>query len=159
MNRSRITLNRFVKALFVAFVVAVCAGTTMAAAPDQMNQIHAVDVVQRGGQTIISVKGTSRPMYTAFKLSTPRRLVLDLANSSVKGVPTLLEKSTELVGGVAVSEFTTGKVKVSRVMVNFRKEASYRVKVKGNTLIVTLSGGPQKTAASVAPASASTGIQ
>jgi type IV pilus assembly protein PilQ len=155
MNRSRITLNRFTKALFVAFVVAVCAGTTMAAAPDQMNQIHAVDVVQRGGQTIISVKGTSRPMYTAFKLSTPRRLVLDLANSSVKGVPSLLEKSTELVGGVAVSEFTTGKVKVSRVMVNFRKEASYRVKVKGNTLIVTLSGGPQKTAASVRPASAS----
>ncbi len=155
MNRSRITLNRFTKALFVAFVVAVCAGTTMAAAPDQMNQIHAVDVVQRGGQTIISVKGTSRPMYTAFKLSTPRRLVLDLANSSVKGVPSLLEKSTELVGGVAVSEFTTGKVKVSRVMVNFRKEASYRVKVKGNTLIVTLSGGPQKTAAAVTPASAS----
>lgn len=155
MNRSRITLNSFAKALFVAFVVAVCAGTTMAAAPDQTNQIHAVDVVQRGGQTIISVKGTSRPMYTAFKLSTPRRLVLDLANSSVKGVPSLLEKSTELVGGVAVSEFTTGKVKVSRVMVNFRKEASYRVKVKGNTLIVTLSGGPQKPVAAATPSSAS----
>ncbi|MBN2525910.1 MAG: type IV pilus secretin PilQ [Deltaproteobacteria bacterium] len=147
MNRSRITQNRLVKALIVAFAVAVCAGTTMAAAPGKTNQIHAVDVVQRGSQTVVTVKGSSRPMYTAFKLSTPKRLVLDLANSSLKGVPALLEKSTTLVGGVAVSEFTTGKVRVSRVMINFRKEASYRVKVKGNVLEVTLSGGPQKESA------------
>ncbi|MBN2341794.1 MAG: type IV pilus secretin PilQ [Deltaproteobacteria bacterium] len=142
MNKSRITQTRMLKALFVALVVVVCAGTTTAAAPKKMNTIHAVDVSQRGGQTVITVKGSSRPMYTAFKLSTPKRLVLDLANSSLKGVPALLEKSTNLVGGVAVSEFTTGKVRVSRVMINFKKEASYRVKVKGNSLVVTLSGGP-----------------
>ncbi|MBN2715342.1 MAG: type IV pilus secretin PilQ [Deltaproteobacteria bacterium] len=146
MNRSQITQNRLFKALLLAFAIAVCAGTTLAAAPKNTNQIHAVDVVQRGGKTVVTVKGTSRPMYTAFKLSTPKRLVLDLANSSVKGVPSLLEKSTALVGGVAVSEFTTGKVKVSRVMINFKQEASYRVKVKGNTLEVTLSGGPEPAA-------------
>lgn len=142
MKKSRVTQYRILISMLVAFVVVVCATATVAAAPSQTNQIHRVDVVQRGSQTVVTVKGSVRPMYTAFKLSTPKRLVLDLANSSLKGVPALLERSTALVAGVAVSEFTTGKVQVSRVMINFKKEASYRVKVKGSSLVVTLSGGP-----------------
>ncbi len=142
MITSRKKLSKTVRALMAALAVVACAGTVMAATPDKTNHIHAVDVSARGEQTVITVKGSLRPMYTAFKLSTPQRLVVDLANSRVKGVPSLLERNTSLIGGVAVSEFTTGKVPVSRVMINFKKDASYRVKVSGNDLIVTLQGGP-----------------
>jgi Tfp pilus assembly protein PilF len=101
-----------------------------------------VRVGQHAGKTTITVIGSERPTYTAFKLSSPRRLVVDLANSQVRGVPSVVKTKTSLVDGVAVSQFTTGGVPVSRVMVNFSQEAAYRVKVSGNNLVITLTGGP-----------------
>jgi type IV pilus assembly protein PilQ len=105
------------------------------------NQIRAVDVSQNGEKTVIRVVGSHRPTYTAFKLSSPKRLVVDLADSRVRGVPSIVNASTSLIDGVAVSQFSTGGVPVSRIMVNFRREAAYRVRARGEDLLITLTGG------------------
>lgn len=130
-----------VRAFVIALAAVLCAGIA-AAGGTGSNQIKEIKVSQTANRTTVTVVGTSRPTYTAFKLSTPKRLVVDLANSSLKGVPSVVDAVTPLIDGVAVSEFSTGGVSVARVMVNFKKEAGYRVKVRGNDLVITMTGGP-----------------
>ncbi|MBN2803496.1 MAG: type IV pilus secretin PilQ [Deltaproteobacteria bacterium] len=145
MSKSRKKASKMVRVLFTVLTVLVAAGGLLAAPAAKTNQIHNIFVNEEGRTTVITVKGTVRPMYTAFKLSTPKRLVLDLANSKLKGVPALIDQKTGLIRGVAVSEFTSGNVSVSRIMVNFQNDAAYRVKVNGNNLVITLNGEPLKS--------------
>ena len=143
MRLSTRTLTEVAITVIAALSLTLSAG--FASAKDgSANQIREIKVSQKAGQTTISVVGSVRPTFTAFKLSTPQRLVVDLANSQVKGVPSVIEAATDLVDGVAVSQYSTGGIQVSRVMVNFRKEAAYRVRAKGNKLIITMTGGPAK---------------
>ncbi len=142
MKRSIQRLNKLARASIVALAVVLFAGIVTADKAGDSNQVRKIQVSQSAGKTIITVVGTKRPTYTAFKLSSPKRLVVDLANSNIKGVPSVLDKSTALVEGVAVSQFSTGGVPVARVMINFKKEAAYRVKVKGKTLVISMSGAP-----------------
>ena len=141
MRRST-SLTRTARALFVGLAVALCAGAAVAGKGEGSNQIREIQVARSGGKTIVTVVGSERPTYTAFKLSSPRRLVVDLADSQARGVPSVVEAETDLVDGVAVSQFTSGGVPVSRVMVNFRKEAGYRVRADGSNLVIALSGSP-----------------
>ena len=146
MKRSTRRLKKMTGAAIVALAVVLFGGIVTADKTGGSNQVRKIRVSQSAGKTIITVVGTRRPTYTAFKLSSPKRLVVDLANSHIKGVPSVLDKSTALVDGVAVSQFSTGGVPVARVMINFRKEAAYRVRVKGTTLVISLSGAPSQTA-------------
>ena len=107
------------------------------------NQIRGVKISRTGAQTLITVAGSERPSYTAFKLKSPSRLVIDIADSQVRGVPSVIESDKELVDGVAVCEYSVKGVPVARVMINFSQDAAYRVRIKGNNLIASLSGPPQ----------------
>jgi len=143
MMRSPKTANKWARALMAMLGVAVCASYVMASTPTEAsNRIRDIQVSQKGAQTVVTIVGSERPMYTAFKLASPRRLVIDLANSNINGVPAVSDRKTALIDGVAVSEFTSGKVRVSRVMIGFKDEAAYRVKVDGNNLVVVLNGEP-----------------
>jgi len=142
MKRSTRSPGELARAVLIALAVVLGAGVSTAGEGSGSNQIKAIKVSQKANQTMITVVGSTRPTYTAFKLSTPQRLVVDLADSHVKGVPSVVDASTPLIDGVAVSEFSTGGVSVARVMVNFKAEAGYRVKVKGNDLVITMTGGP-----------------
>jgi type IV pilus assembly protein PilQ len=101
------------------------------------NQIRDVQIEKKGDATTVTVIGSLRPNFTAFKLTTPKRLVIDIPNSKIRGVPSVIQTSTDVVSGVAVSEYS-----VNRVMINFSKDAAYRVRVSGNKLIASLSGSP-----------------
>lgn len=144
MKTSTFSPGTLARALVIALVVALSAGVAAAGGGSGSNQIKQIKVSQKANRTTVTVVGTSRPTYTAFKLSTPKRLVVDLANSTVKGVPSVVDADTSLIDGVAVSEFSTGGVSVARVMVNFKKEAGYRVSARGNDLVITMTGGPSK---------------
>jgi len=141
MKRPTKTLNGLMRATITILAVALCASGASAGGKGS-NQVREIKVSQKGNQTIITVVGSVRPTFTAFKLSTPKRLVVDLADSQVRGVPSVVDASTALINGVAVSQYTSGGVSVSRVMVNFRAEAAYRVRARGNDLVITLTGGP-----------------
>ncbi|MCP4676728.1 MAG: type IV pilus secretin PilQ [Deltaproteobacteria bacterium] len=108
------------------------------------NQIRDVQITEKAGNAVVTVVGSKRPSYTAFKLSSPKRLVIDIANSKIRGVPPIIEKTAGIVSGVAVSEFSVKGVPVSRVMINFLEDAAYRVRVKGNKLVASLSGSPEQ---------------
>ncbi len=115
------------------------------------NQIRNIRVNERGNKTVVTVSGSKRPNFTAFKLSSPRRLVIDVADSQVRGAPSVIDSSTNLISGVAVSEYSAKGSPVSRVMINFKEDAAFRVRAKGNKLVVTLSGSPLPATPAAAP--------
>ncbi|MDD5307844.1 MAG: type IV pilus secretin PilQ [Deltaproteobacteria bacterium] len=124
-------------ALAVAF-----AASGAAARADASNQIREVKVVEQGGKTTVTVVGSARPSYTAFRLSSPKRLVVDLADAEARSLPSLLDTKTGLVEGLAVSQYSSNETPVSRVMINFRDDAAYRMATKGNDLVIVLTGAP-----------------
>jgi len=141
MKRPTKTLIGVARAVTAVLAVALSASGANAGGKGS-NQVREIKVSQSGNQTTITVVGSERPTFTAFKLNTPKRLVVDLADSRVRGVPSVVDASTSLVSGVAVSQYTSGGVPVSRVMVNFREDAAYRVRARGNDLVITLTGSP-----------------
>jgi type IV pilus assembly protein PilQ len=152
MKRPTKTRSGAATALITIFALTLVASATIAGGKSS-NQVREVKVSHKGNQTTITVVGSARPTFTAFKLSTPKRLVVDLADSQVRGVPSVVDATTALVSGIAVSQYESGGVPVSRVMVNFRDEAAYRVRVRGNDLVITLTGGPAPAEAPDAAAS------
>jgi type IV pilus assembly protein PilQ len=143
MKRSTCSLGNWARAAMSLLLVALATSAVTADASGGANQIREVRIHQEGGQTIITVVGSAKPTFTAFKLSSPQRLVIDLANSRIKGVPSVQTAGTPLVDAVAVSEFSSGGVPISRVMVGFKIEAAYRVKTVGTSLQISLRGGPE----------------
>jgi type IV pilus assembly protein PilQ len=143
MKRSTSSLGNLARAAMGLLLVALSATAVTADAGGGANQIREVKIRQEGGQTIVTVVGSAKPTFTAFKLSSPQRLVVDLANSRIKGVPSVQTAGTPLVDAVAVSEFSSGGVPISRVIVAFKIEAAYRVKIAGTNLMISLRGGPQ----------------
>lgn len=135
-------------ALFAGFVgmVGLAVNPTLAASGSS-NKIREVKVVEDGGKTTITVVGSQRPSFTAFRLKSPRRLVIDIADSQIRGVPSIIDKETGVVDGVAVSQYSVKGVPVSRVMVNFKDDAAYRIRVQGNDLVASLNGAPSQSAA------------
>ena len=144
MKRSTCSLGNLTRAAMGLLLIAFATTAATADAGGGANQIREVKIHQEGGQTIVTVVGSAKPTFTAFKLSSPKRLVVDLANSRIKGVPSVQTAGTPLVDAVAVSEFSSGGVPISRVMVGFKIEAAYRVRIVGTNLMISLRGGPQE---------------
>lgn len=106
------------------------------------NQIQDVRIIETQGNTVVSIIGSTKPEFTAFKLTAPSRLVIDIASSQIRGVPSLIDTHTKLLEGVAVSQYTVKGVPVSRIMIGFKSDVAYRVRIKGSTLVATLAGSP-----------------
>jgi len=125
------------------------AGTSLRA--DQRNRIHQVNVDEHGSKTIVKITGTERPSFTAFKLNSPRRLVIDIADSSLQGVPSVIERETGLIKGVGSSQYEGNGTTISRILINFKEESAYRVRVSDNSLIVSLTGEPSSRGTASGP--------
>ncbi len=126
----------------IATVLLLLPFTVKAAAAT--NRIQDVRIAETQGRTIVSIVGSSKPEFTAFKLNSPTRLVIDVAQSQVRGVPSLIDTQTRLLEGVAVSQYSVKGVPVTRIMLGFKTDAAYRVSIKGNTLTATLAGSPSE---------------
>ncbi len=122
----------------------VFSASTPRAETSSTNKIHNIKIVEQKGKTVVYVEGSERPSFTAFKLSSPKRLVIDLADSQIRGVPSVMDNQTHLIDGVAVSQYSVKGVPVSRVMINFKEDVAYRIRVKGKKLVASLSGSPGK---------------
>src|SRR6185503_303784 len=86
----------------------------------------------------------------AFRMSAPRRVVVDVSGARLAGVPEVLDVDTAIVGGIGATEFRDEASRVARVLVNLRADATYRVGAQGNDVVVTITGGART--ASAAPA-------
>src|SRR5262249_41686964 len=72
-------LTTSVRALLVASALALLAGT--AHAGPTVNAVQRVTVREEGATTIVTVRGSTTPTFTVYKLERPERVVVDLANA------------------------------------------------------------------------------
>jgi type IV pilus assembly protein PilQ len=141
---------RLTAAAFGAAVLAV-ASPGLAAT---LNVVRGLDVQRSGDETVVSIAGSQAPVYTVFKLESPRRLVVDLAAADLSAV----QGTAQGQGGVkevAASQFSDGKQSVGRVVIALDDDARYDVAAEGNKVVVKVAdhvaAAPVKVEAAPAP--------
>jgi len=87
--------------------------------------------------TDIEVVGTQPPVFQARTEAQGRRLIVDLSHTDVVGAPEALTGTNGLSGGVLTTAFQSNG-SMTRVAINFAKDATYRIKPDGTTLHILL---------------------
>lgn len=129
-------------AMLVALVGAALPRNAKAAAPGARfaTSVKLVPAEQAGAARI-TVGFTSQPTYTARLEQKGQRLIVDVPNSDVKGVPSALTDRVGVVGGVMIQAFRTPAGTTSRILVTLLEAARYSIRVEENQLVIFLSPG------------------
>src|SRR3954466_7860257 len=98
-----------------------------------------VTAIEVDGPRVV-VHGTQKPDFSAFKLSQPARLIVDLSGADVTGAVAPAAVHKDGIGGGSVGQFGEGSPKVGRVVVALDSDARYDVSAKGSDLIVAIGG-------------------
>src|SRR5689334_7595427 len=104
------------------------------------NSIRDLRINEAGTVTTITIVGSSRPTFTAFRMASPRRLVVDVSGGRLSGIPEITEADTGSVIGVGATEFRDESSRVARFLINLRSDTGYRVRASGNYVVVTITG-------------------
>ena len=113
----------------------------------RLNVVSALKTVEHGSETVITLGCSTKPLFSVFKLERPMRLTLDLANAELRHLRPLTDVGTWAVSQVATTQFRTNATTIARVMVSFRRRASYRVKAVGRRVIITITPHDRKPVA------------
>jgi type IV pilus assembly protein PilQ len=130
--------------------VIVIAAAAAAAHADGKNEVRAVTFDEDAGVTRVHVRGAEAPMFTAYKLDRPSRVVIDLPRAkladALKGHESAatFTPSTWAVSTIAAQQLDDGTV---RVIVTLARPGRYDVKTVDNevTVIVTARDPAPKT--------------
>jgi type IV pilus assembly protein PilQ len=135
-----------------------------AAAPDAgarkpaFAAIRQINLTENGGATEVNISGAGPLNYHTLRLHNPERLVLDFAGAhliaSEKHIPSNLDPVRE----IRMAQFTP---EVSRVVIDLREPAAYRITGGGNVITVAFaskasSAAGEKAAPAAEPASVTT---
>ena len=144
--------------------VGLLAGISLAQADVQA--ISQVEVEEGDGFTRVILRGAEDPIYTAFMLSDPPRLLIDLPDVVFDGVETPIRVQNELVGNITIGAFGDPRVSPSmaRVSIGLVSESEYEVIPSGSDVVVEIrpklggnavtTAAPAKSRGAAAPARA-----
>ncbi|MBI2412212.1 MAG: type IV pilus secretin PilQ [Deltaproteobacteria bacterium] len=115
------------------------------AAPDVIS-VEYINMVGDGDRVMIATTGPVK--FTAFRLSDPARLILDLPGVNLDKVPAALAVNNAFVGEITSATYGEGK-DIGRVVIGLKEGIDHDVKSGDNSILVSLS---RPAAAAVAPA-------
>ncbi len=122
----------------VAFVIYVQAVPCAMAAS---NRIHGVRVSSQGKATIVEITGERAPNFTTFKQDSPRRVIVDVAESDLGGVPGSIRGDGDIVSAVTTAQYGSPPHGISRFIIALKRAAEYRVTTQGGSLYVHITPG------------------
>jgi len=105
------------------------------------NLINGVHVTQDGRDTVVEIASQRAPNFTTFKQDVPRRVIVDVAECDLTGVPASIRGDGRLVEGISTAHFGNEPHGISRVVIGLLKDAEYRVTIRGGSLFVHISEG------------------
>jgi type IV pilus assembly protein PilQ len=110
-------------------------------APGPRHATHvAVDPEANGG-AVVRVEFSDTPTFTARLEQGGLRLVVDVPNADLKGVPAALTDRVGVVAGVLMQTFKSGSGSTARILVTLGKTAKYAVSAEGSTLLLRFAPG------------------
>ncbi|HUB06040.1 MAG TPA: type IV pilus secretin PilQ, partial [Myxococcales bacterium] len=104
---------------------------------------------------VVVLHGTRAPVFSVFRLSSPDRVVVDLAGADVTATTAPKVSGVPGLTGVSAVQFQRGDSKVGRVILDTGAGVHYDVRVEGSDVLITLDseraeGMPARAAAVVA---------
>jgi hypothetical protein len=105
------------------------------------NRINTVRLTQRGSATVVEIAGEHAPNFTTFKQTTPRRVIVDVAECDLNGVPRSIKGDGNIVEKITTAQYGRAPHVMSRVIIRLSQEAEYKVTIRGGTLFVHLAPG------------------
>jgi len=112
-----------------------------------VSAIKQVHLQENGNETEVNIYGTGILAYRATRLEGPDRVVLDFQRSHLRTSENHIASNLDPVREIRMAQFTP---EISRVVIDLREPAVYRIDKAGNT--VTVAFAPK--ASSAAPAAA-----
>src|SRR5260370_34871868 len=107
----------------------------------EMNVVSQVTARAEGSKTIITVHGSATPSFTAYRLERPARVVVDFAGSRLKSSDGPIDVDTWAVGQIATAQYADERVHTARVMIGFKRPATYDVPPAGRDVAITITAG------------------
>src|SRR5579883_1971547 len=128
------------KGLFKGVSAVLLAGAVAAPAIARADANSIREVLSRadGAKTVITVRGSATPSFTAYRLEQPARLVVDLAGGKLSDVDGPIDVDTWAVGQIAFAQYSNPTTRTARVMIGLKRAASYDVKAHGNDVVITI---------------------
>jgi len=122
--------------LFLSSLVAPASSKTLG-----LNRINTVRLTQRGQNTVVEIAGERAPNFTTFKQMTPRRVIVDVAECDLNGVPKSIDGDGKIVERITTAQYGRAPHVMTRVIIRLSQEAEYKVTIRGGTLFVHLAPG------------------
>jgi len=124
------------------------------AATPESKATHMAIAKAGAAETRIEVTFSAPPTFSARLERQKNRLIVDVPQAELAGVPGALTDRVGVVGGVMAQSFAVPGGHTTRLLVTLLEEAAYAVAVEGNALVIRLAPKKSGLAASapVAPA-------
>lgn len=144
-----------------AGLIASAVFTQVPLASAGVQSVSEVQVEEAPGLTRVILHGARDPLYTAFMLSEPPRLLVDLPDVVIDGPTSPIEVNNGLVSQVTVGAFGDpgSSPRMARVSIGLLEEAEYEVVPSGDRVIVEIRArrGAEEIDGAMPPMASSTG--
>jgi hypothetical protein len=120
----------------------------------ELNTITGVEV---NGSTV-EIIGSKKPNFTTFTMTDPPRLVIDISEAVLSGVPDALRPTGGIVTGLRSANYGSDSSAIARVLIGYDREVETDIQVNGNVLVVKVldGSGPLVAQAGNGPSAAET---
>lgn len=108
--------------------------------------INNITFDKSGDTAKVSIEGTGNITYTAFKLSEPFRLVIDMPDADIDKVKELIAVENGIISQITTAHYGKEQAgtKIGRVTIGLKNDADYKVDVQEGKLIVSLNASASK---------------
>ncbi len=129
--------------LLILFFIGACAGAKPAPGGGA-NIIGNIDISDQDTATILTIEGSTPPVYTVYKMTNPLRIVVDLTNADVSALSNSMAINNGVINTIGVKTINQPGNNISRIDIGLDKLVDYNASVQGNNIVVNVS----KTASS-----------
>lgn len=105
-------------------------------------ELNTITGVQVNGSTV-EITGSKKPSFTTFTMTDPPRLVIDISEAVLSGVPDAMRPTGGIITGLRSANYGSDSSAIARVLIGYDREVETDIQVTGNVLVVkVLEGGP-----------------
>ena len=134
-----------------AIVPAAAKSPDLKPASSGSGAIQQVHLAQNGEETDVRISGSGSLVYHATRLESPDRLVLDFQGVRLSTTENHIASNLDPVEDIRLAQFTP---EISRVVIDLREPALYKINKEGSTVTVAFAPGRSGPAPAAAPKAA-----
>ncbi len=108
----------------------------------ELNIVRKVSVDREGDESIVSIDADSTINYTAFKLTDPLRVVVDINGADVRAVEGVSYMDGSTVEKVIVTQYGEEEGNIGRIEITLKESVEYNIEREGSSLKVVFAEMP-----------------